>query len=157
MATPETIRPAPRHIGTASGIPLPKPPLFNEPDVSDKSTWLKNRPQLTSQQIVDLQKGYRIRLEAMRAVDDLIGNVVIALAQNGELGNTVLIFTSDHGYLFGDHRLLRKTHVYEESIRVPLYIRAPGIAPKQSVSQFVLNSDLAQPLQNLLVPHRTLW
>lgn len=141
-ATSEFIRPAPRHQGTASQILLPKLPSFNEQDVSDKPTWLKNISQLTSQRIAEIQTGYRSRLESIRAVDDLIGRVVIALAQNGELNNTVLIFTSDNGYLFGDHRLIRKTHAYEESIRVPLYIRVPGFT-KQSVSQLVLNNDLA--------------
>lgn len=138
----ETIRPAPRHQGTASQIPLPKPPSFNEQDISDKPTWLKKKPQLTPQQIADLQTAYRSRLEAMRAVDDLIGRVIVALTQNGELNNTVLIFTSDNGYLFGAHRLITKTHAYEESIRVPLYIRAPGFT-KQSISQLVVNNDLA--------------
>lgn len=137
------IRPAPRHIGTASTFILPKSPSFNEPDVSDKPTWLQNRSRLSTQQITDIQSGYRSRLEAMRAVDDLIGNVVAALVQNGELDNTVLIFTSDNGYLFGEHRLTKKTHAYEESIRVPLHIRAPGFSPSQSVSHFVLNNDLA--------------
>jgi len=138
-----TIRPAPRHIGSASTVVLPKSPSFNEQDVSDKPAWLQNRSRLSPEQIAVIQSGYRNRLEAIRAVDDMIGRVVAALVENGELGNTVLIFTSDNGYLFGDHRLNAKTHVYKELIQVPLYIRAPGFSPRQSVSQFVLNNDLA--------------
>lgn len=58
------------------------------------------------------------------------------------MDNTVLIFTSDNGHQFGEHRLSGKTTVYEGSIRVPLYIRAPGF-PQQKVFQFALNNDLA--------------
>jgi arylsulfatase A-like enzyme len=139
----KTVQPAPRHQGTASQILLPKPPSFNEQDFSEKPAWLQNKPQLSPERIAVIQKGYQSKLEAMRAVDDLIGRVVAALAQNEELNNTVLIFTSDNGYLFGEHRLTGKIVPYEGSIRVPLYIRAPGFSTKQSVSQFVLNNDLA--------------
>ncbi len=139
----KAIRPAPRHQGTASDVLLPRPPSFNEQDISDKPVWLRNKiPRLSSEEIADFQTAYRSKLESLRAVDDLIGSVVSALGQNGELDNTVLIFTSDNGYLFGEHRLTAKTHVYEESIRVPLFIRTPGL-PKQTISRFVLNNDLA--------------
>lgn len=138
-----TIKPAPRHQGTASTISLPKPPSFNEQDVSDKPAWLRNNfPLLSSQKIATIQAGYRSRLESLRAIDDLIGSVVSALIKNGELNNTVLMFTSDNGYLFGQHRLTSKTHAYEQSIRVPLYIRAPGFSASSS-SRLVINNDLA--------------
>lgn len=136
------IEPAPRHQGSASQVLLPQKPSFNEQDVSDKPPWIRNK-QLTPEEIAEVQKSYRSRLEAMRAVDDLIGRVVTVLVENGELKNTVLIFTSDNGHLFGEHRHIGKSKPYEESIRVPLYIRAPEFSTKQSVSQIVLNNDLA--------------
>lgn len=131
--------PAPRHAGTASGIPLPQPPSFNEPVVNDKPAWLRSKPKLSPK---TLANKYRRRLESLRAVDDLVGRVVSTLRRNRELGNTVLMFTSDNGHLLGEHRLIGKFAVYEESIRVPLYIRAPGF-PKQRSSKFVINNDLA--------------
>ncbi len=136
--------PAPRHSGTASTIRLPRLPSFNEQDISDKPAWLQRRKpqQLSSEKIADIQRNYQNKLESLRAVDDLIGKVVSTLKRNGELENTVLMFTSDNGFMFGEHRLTQKTHIYEQSIRVPLLIRAPGF-PKQSTSHFVLNNDLA--------------
>lgn len=134
--------PAPRHSGTASSILLPKPPSFNEQDVSDKPLFRQNKPQLTPEQIAGIRKRYQRRLESLRAIDDLVGSVVSTLRQNSELDNTVLIFTSDNGYLFGEHRVTGKTFIYEKSIRVPLYIRAPGL-PSQLSSHFVINNDLA--------------
>jgi N-acetylglucosamine-6-sulfatase len=139
----DTIRPAPRHIGTAINIPLPKTPSFNEQDVSDKPAWLKNIPALLPQHINIFQKVYRDKLESVRAVDDLIGTVVSALLQNRELDNTVILFTSDNGFLFGEHRLRAKMWAYEEAIRVPLFIRAPGFSTPQLVGKFVINNDLA--------------
>jgi len=62
----------------------------------------------------------------MRIVDDMLGLLFETLATNGELDNTVVIFTSDNGFLHGDHRLSDKSFAFEESIRVPLYIWLPG-------------------------------
>ena len=77
------------------------------------------------------------------AVDDLVGNITSALKKNNELSNSVIIFTSDNGYFYGEHRLLGKVYGYEEAIRVPLIVRAPGFSAPQGSSHFVLNNDLA--------------
>ena len=65
-----------------------------------------------------------------------------ALQANDEWAKTVFIFTSDNGYFYGQHRLTDKVLGYEESIRVPLYIRAPGF-PSQVTTRAALNNDLA--------------
>ncbi len=145
-----TIRPAPRHVGTLpAAVQLPRPPSFNETDMADKPTWLAALAGMSMEDEACLERQYRDRLESMRAVDDLIGAVVDALVQNGELDNTVLIFTSDNGFFFGEHRLSDKVHVYEEAIRVPLFIRAPGITGPQASDRFVLNNDLAPTIAAL--------
>jgi arylsulfatase A-like enzyme len=78
----------------------------------------------------------------MRAVDDLVQKVVSSLSSNGELGKTVIVFTSDNGYLLGEHRLHAKSRIYEESIGVPLHLRIPNVAP-QTIDKLVTNNDLA--------------
>jgi len=100
-------------------------------------------PRLSSADIGCLARQYRDVLTSLRAVDDLIGDTVSKLTRAGELNNTVLIFTSDNGFFYGDHRLTDKVLGYERSIRVPLAIRAPGFAGSQTAAQFVLNNDLA--------------
>ena len=75
-------------------------------------------------------------------MDDLVRGLVDTLQANGEWANTVFIFTSDNGYFYGHHRLTEKVLGYEESLRVPLYIRAPGFPP-QSTTRVALNNDLA--------------
>ena len=137
---PSTL-PAPRHDGTAASIPFPNPPSFNEADVSDKPP--KSRfPLLNSTHIACLDDLYHKRLESMRAVDDMIGKLISTLAAKSELWKTVVIFTSDNGFMLGEHRLHGKVRVYEEAIRVPLYMRIPGVTAK-TIDNLVINNDFA--------------
>jgi arylsulfatase A-like enzyme len=145
-----TVRPAPRHQGSASNILLPRAFSFNEQDVSDKPSWLKNSfPGLSAENIENLQKIYRDRLDSLRAVDDLVGSVVSALETNQELDNTAIFFTSDNGYTLGEHRLWQKMYPYEEAIRVPLLIRVPDNLARRISDRFVLNNDLAPTIVEL--------
>jgi hypothetical protein len=144
------IPPAPRHLHLVDGNPgngelpdfVPKP-SFNEQDVSDKPPFIQGQAVMTPEDAADVGYQYKSRLGAMLAVDDLVGTVADALAQTGELDNTVLVFTSDNGWLYGEHRLSRKIVAYEESIRVPLIIRGPGFAQGAVSDRIVLNTDLA--------------
>ena len=80
----------------------------------------------------------------MLGVDDLVQNVVSTLKQQGELKNTVLMFTSDNGFFHGEHRVPQgKVRLYEPSIRVPLLIRGPGVPKGVHRRQLVGNVDLA--------------
>ncbi|MCI0407925.1 MAG: sulfatase-like hydrolase/transferase, partial [Acidobacteria bacterium] len=107
------------------------------------------RPQLNGQDKLFLLRQYRNRLESLRAVDDLVGRVFEALTVAGELDRTVVFFTSDNGFLYGEHRLGEKLVAYEESIRVPLYVRVPGRPGPLALDQLVLNTDLAPTIADL--------
>lgn len=138
-----SIRPAPRHIGTLpDSIQLARPANFNEADLSDKPSWFQQVPALTARDIGCLKRQYRDRLTSLRAMDDLVGSLVDTLKTNNEWAHTVFVFTSDNGFFLGQHRLTDKVLGYEESIRVPLYIRAPGF-PAQVTRRAALNTDLA--------------
>lgn len=137
-------RPAPRHRGAFAGAALPQPPSFNEADVSDKPTQVRQLPLLNAQDIAGITKDYRSRLESLLAVDEAVAAIVAAVQRNGELDNTVFLFTSDNGWLQGEHRIPRgKVHAYEESSRVPLILRGPGVPAGVSTQAFVSNVDLA--------------
>lgn len=85
----------------------------------------------------------RSRRGALRSVDEGVRQVVAALRQQGELGNTLILFTSDNGFLLGEHRIPSgKRFPYTESTRVPLLARGLGIAPGVR-REPVLNVDLA--------------
>jgi arylsulfatase A-like enzyme len=74
---------------------------------------------------------------------------VSALDTAGKLDNTVIIYTSDNGYVYGDHRLFGKNSVYEPSIRVPLVVKGPGIPRDETRDQLVNNLDVAATIQQI--------
>jgi arylsulfatase A-like enzyme len=139
-----TAKPAPRHAHAFDSEPLPRPPSFNEADVSDKPVAIRNLPRFTAPGIADIQRRYRCRLESLLSVDEGVKAIVDELATQGELANTLLVFTSDNGFFHGEHRIATgKTRIYEESVRVPLVMRGPGIPQGATVDDLVINADLA--------------
>jgi N-acetylglucosamine-6-sulfatase len=145
-----TAKPAPRHAHAFDSEPLPMPPNFNEADVSDKPAEIQNRPLLSPTKIEDIQRQYRCRLESLLSVDEGVKAIVRALRARDELSNTVLMFTSDNGFFHGEHRIPGgKQHIYEESIRVPLAMRGPGIPRGETVGDPAINADLAPTIVDL--------
>jgi N-acetylglucosamine-6-sulfatase len=139
------VRAAPRHLGSVT-LELPAPPSLNEADMSDKPAWMRLLPLRDEDR---LRRLYDERLAALRAVDDLVGMLARTLEENGELERTAFVFTSDNGYLLGQHRWESKVLVYEESIRVPLTIRLPGGSTSPVVTRMALNNDLAPTIAAL--------
>lgn len=134
--------PAMRHRGHYSALTAPRPPSFNEDDVSDKPAAIMARPLFTDEQVADLNYEFRSRAESLLAVDESVERVVDALASSGRLDNTFIFFTSDNGYHLGHHRLPGgKGTFFEEDIRVPLVVRGPRIVPGSEREHFVLNVD----------------
>ncbi len=142
--------PAPRHEGTFPEARLPRPPSFDEVDVSDKPDWVRDNPRLERGEIPPMQDLYRDRLRSMLAVDEMVGRLVDALEETGELDNTYVFFTSDNGWHAGEHRLnTGKWTAYEEDIRVPLIVRGPGVPAGRTLPHLVLNNDLAPTFADL--------
>jgi N-acetylglucosamine-6-sulfatase len=161
----EAALPAPRHLGRFASEPLPRPPSFNEADVSDKPSFVKNLPLLDDTGIGDATERYRLRLESLLAVDDAVAAIVGELATSGELADTLIVFTSDNGFLQGEHRIpAGKVFLYEPSSRVPLVVRGPGVAAGVHLRQVVANIDLAPTIVEAararagrLMDGRSLW
>jgi arylsulfatase A-like enzyme len=141
--------PAPRHAGQFANVQLPLTPAFNEEDVSDKPGWIRHLPILNAKDIERIRRGYESELESLQAVDDLVEAIVNALKSTNELDDTIIIFTSDNGFIKGEHRLQGKIAAYEGSIRVPLIIERPGIPENQVRSQLVNNLDVVATVEEL--------
>ena len=142
--------PAPRYANAFPDASLPQPPSFDEENVSDKPSWIRDNPPLSQEQISSMEGLYRKRLQSMLSVDDMVGELVKALKASGELDNTYIFFTSDNGWHAGEHRLTTgKWTAYEEDIRVPLIVRGPGVPEGQKRDQLVLNNDLAPTFAEL--------
>lgn len=136
-------RPALRHRGRFAGRALPKPPSFNEADMSDKPRSVRFKARLGRRQTRALRQRHRDRLASLLAVDNAVAGLLRTLRRTGELSRTLIIFTSDNGYMLGEHRLIEKNKLYEESAGVPLIMRGPGVPSGVVRAQVTANVDLA--------------
>jgi arylsulfatase A-like enzyme len=137
-------QPALRHRGAFAGTPLPRPPSFNEANVSDKHREVRTKPLLSPAAVKRIRIHHQCRLESLLSVDDGVATLVGALQAAGELDSTLIIFTSDNGFYEGQHRLPGgKLYAYEEALRVPLLMRGPGVPAGKSVKALAANIDLA--------------
>jgi N-acetylglucosamine-6-sulfatase len=87
----------------------------------------------------------RNRLRLLMAAEEGVGQILAALESGGQLDRTLIVFTSDHGYFYGEHCLsVERRLAYEEAIRIPLIIRYPPlIKPGIRFDENVLSIDLA--------------
>ena len=139
----QTPEPAPRHRGALAGAALPPSPAFNEADVSDKPVSLQALPPIPAGLAGRIDYNVRQRLETLLAVDEAVARVVGALEAAGELDDTLVMFTSDNGFLNGEHRVPReKQLLYEPSIRVPFLMRGPGVPAGRRSGDLVGNIDI---------------
>jgi arylsulfatase A-like enzyme len=147
--------PEPRDERRFDDHSLPTPPSFNEADVSDKPQDIRERPQLTLDDRATIERRYRCTLESVFGVDRGMGKIFNALKRRKELNDTVFVYTSDNGYFYGEHRIVKgKPDPYDENLRMPLTIVVPpkylgGADPVPVSSAPVANIDLAPTLMDL--------
>jgi N-acetylglucosamine-6-sulfatase len=136
--------PAPKDVDAFPGAVAPRPPNYDEADVSDKPAWLQSKPLLTPAQEAKIDLHYRKRIQSLQAVDRGLGQLISTLKKNGQLANTYIVFTSDNGFHLGNHRLPQgKQTAYEEDVHLPLVVRGPGVPKNVRRNHIVGNVDLA--------------
>jgi len=136
--------PAPRHAGAFPDLEPWRPPSYDEANVSDKPKWIRQRIRIDAQEAARLDALRGNQLRSLLAVDDAVGSILSTLEDEGRLANTVILYTSDNGHFWGEHRLKTKMAAYEESIRVPLVARFdPLTTVARTESRFVANIDIA--------------
>jgi arylsulfatase A-like enzyme len=123
--------PAPRHRGAFEDLEIVESPSVGELDVSDKPEWVQDLSPLGKPARARLIEERRLSYETLLAVDDAIRDIVEALEARGDLERTMIVFVSDNGYSFGEHRWVKKTCPYEECTHVPYMIRFPGVAARE--------------------------
>jgi N-acetylglucosamine-6-sulfatase len=134
---------APRHSDAFSTTPLPIDKSFNEKQVKDKPGWIRVIRRFGGGLISKIQARYQRRLASLLAVDEAIDRITNELNVQGALGNTYILFTSDNGFMQGQHRLHQgKFAPYEPSIQVPLLLRGPGIPSGSRPRAAVWNGDI---------------
>ncbi len=144
--------PAPRHRDAFADVKVSHPPsMANTPEnYKGKPLWV--RRQRHSMHGVDYMYHDSTDFDrfildyhrTMLAVDDSVGTLLKTLEELGTLDSTLIIFMSDNGFLHGEHGLIDKRCMYEESITVPMIVHCPEIVPAGRRSQrLVLNIDIA--------------
>ncbi len=158
LDVPKEFIPAKRHEGLYRGKPYKRSPSYSPTSrVEEGKPVIKNAFKLRAAALekdprwagsMDLgisEKTIQTRAEMMLAVDESLGRIMAELQKLGIRENTVVIFTSDNGYFYGEHGFsLERRMPYEESVRTPLIIRHPGIPkPAKTVNGLTLSVDLA--------------
>ncbi|MEZ5096661.1 MAG: sulfatase [Nocardioides sp.] len=138
-----TTTPAPEDENTFSDLDLPDKPNMFEADVSDKvlirgthATWSPDRR-------LEVREAHQQRVEALQAVHRAVQRTVATLRETGQLDNTYLVFTSDNGFVLGEHNLTGKLWYFHDIVGIPMYIRGPGLPAGLSSDTPVTNADWA--------------
>jgi N-acetylglucosamine-6-sulfatase len=146
--------PDPRDADLFTHPKLPRPPSFNERDVSDKPAFQRSLP-FTPDKIARITRRFGCAEASLRSVDRGVGEVVEALRKAGELDDTVIAYMSDNGVLRGQHGIGGGKHIaYAETQRVPVALRVPagvlgGVQPPRGLEGPTANIDLAPTFLDL--------
>jgi N-acetylglucosamine-6-sulfatase len=144
--------PAPRHYNTFAGAALPhnRSQGLNEGNVNDKPRFIREAPYLSSTDIHTYRVYYQKALESLRSIDEGVKMIVDSLGALHRLRNTYIIFTSDNGFFYGEHRLTGgKFLAYEPSTHLPFLMRGPGIKPGTETGQLAANIDITPTILEL--------
>ena len=150
--SPAGPEPAPRNYGgfAKSRLPHDGGEGFDEVRVRDKPRFIRRAPRLSEDEKRHYLVYYQKQLEALSAVDLGVVRVIEALGAMHRLRNTYVIFTSDNGFFFGEHRLLGgKFLAYEPATRMPLLMRGPGVRPGSVTEALAANVDIAPTVLRL--------
>lgn len=145
----------PRYEEYVDGLSFGNRPNYDEADVSDKPSLIAALDPVPSQTtplppvgkdvMIDYYK--RGRAGSLRATDDAVARIVGQLKRSGELSKTLIILTSDNGWMLGEHRIAGDKYVpYEESIRVPMVMRGPRVPKKKVRTALSMNVDLTSTI-----------
>jgi len=141
--------PAPRDYGTFPDVRAPRSPAFNAFGANEPA-WLSAFGQLGSRQIATIDSKFRKRVEAVQAVDRMIGEIEAELSADGLTRNTYIVFSSDNGLHMGEHRLRPgKLTAFDTDIKVPLVVTGPDVPAARTVRQMTENVDLCPSFEQL--------
>jgi N-acetylglucosamine-6-sulfatase len=144
--------PAPREYDWFKGARLPhdRSEGFDEGNVRDKPRFIREAPHLSLNDKHTYRVYWQKQLESLRAVDDGVRLIVQTLGAMHELHDTYILFTSDNGFFFGEHRLLGgKFLAYEPATHLPFLIRGPGVKRNAKSGELVGNIDIAPTILEL--------
>jgi arylsulfatase A-like enzyme len=144
--------PPPRYYDWFKGARLPhdRSEGFDEGNVSDKPRFIRDAPHVTPTDRHTYRVYWQKQLESLRGIDDGVKQIIDTLGTLHRLRNTYVIFISDNGFFFGEHRLIGgKFLAYEPATHLPFLIRGPGIRPNTRSGELTANVDIAPTILEL--------
>ena len=131
------------------GTAMPMPATLRRPDIPDEGPFAdflsffvwnhSHSATFTDDQVQEVRRYYYANVTL---IDEAVGKIRSALERTGQADNTWIIYTSDHGEMMGEHRMLMKMVFYEPSVKVPLIIRPPQGAPARVVDDLIEHLDV---------------
>jgi N-acetylglucosamine-6-sulfatase len=137
---------APRHLGYYKDEPVVHPPNFNEEDVTDKPAWWRTTQP---RKVKDADGAHRLEWDTVLALDDAVRAIDNRVQTLGLMPDTIIVFMTDNGYAFGEHRYVGKACAYEECSRTPLLVKFGSHAEGWTFPQLIGNEDLAPTIADL--------
>jgi arylsulfatase A-like enzyme len=138
--------PAPRHLKEylkAPAVPIPEDVFGPRPDKPENmlnvSRWVKDAKGLPTWKKRSLDSWVKQYFQAVRAIDEGVGRIVQTLEETGQLDNTIVVYTADQGFAWGQHGLRDKIAPYEASLLAPLIVYAPSRFARGAVCPFPVN------------------
>ncbi|KAF1983613.1 putative arylsulfatase [Aulographum hederae CBS 113979] len=142
-------QPAWRHEKLFPDVKVPRTSNFN-PITPHGVSWVKDLPYMDPRTVQNNDGWFRSRLQTLAAVDEMVDAIFDRLENLGLLDNTYIFYTSDNGFHIGQHRLPPgKQTGYELDVRVPMYIRGPGVPKNETINTVTTHTDIVPTLFNL--------
>jgi arylsulfatase A-like enzyme len=142
--------PAKEDTSLYTDLPPFRPPSYNEADMSDKPLSIAGKQLLDEEGSAQIDRIRRRQILTLVALDRSMGEILAKLKATGEMDNTVIIFVSDNGKHWGEHRMESKSTAYEESVKVPFALRYPPLVPTPYLEdKLVANIDIAPTIYEL--------
>eukprot|EP00040_Diaphanoeca_grandis_P008602 m.45819 g.45819 ORF g.45819 m.45819 type:complete len:534 (+) comp20065_c0_seq3:226-1827(+) len=142
--------PAFRHRGLFLNLSMPHLPNWNHTSDSPVSFNKWTQP-ISSNLSLTIDQTWRVRLQALMSVDEMVGRLITEIKVLGIEHNTYLIYTSDNGYHLGEHLLppFNKREPYQSDVQLPMYMIGPGISRGSVVSNPTQHVDLAMTIVDI--------
>jgi N-acetylglucosamine-6-sulfatase len=142
--------PAPRHASMFPALTYPTTPAFNARPSATAPTWLQALPALKPAQIATINNHFRMRAQAVQAVDEMIDALEKELIASGHDKDTYIFFSSDNGYHMGEHsQPPGKMTAFDTDVHVPLIVTGPGVPAGLRIDQIAQNIDLCPTFTEL--------
>jgi arylsulfatase A-like enzyme len=142
--------PGPDDLNLYPGLFVPRSPAYGARAKASAPEWERDIPALTQAEMDTMDHDYRLRAQAVMAVDEMIANLQATLVAMGADKNTYIFFSSDNGYHMGEHSLRPgKMTAFDTDIRVPLIVTGPGVPAGKWVDEIVENIDLCPTFDEL--------